>query len=58
MATRTVGIARLSAEEVETLGERHPELAGVARGTDSRAITIAGPVPVLSALEQLSRRLA
>lgn len=58
MAARTVGIARLSAEEVEGLEARHPELAGVAHAADHRAITIAGPVPVLSALERLSRRLA
>ncbi|MEJ7655279.1 MAG: hypothetical protein WKH64_19065, partial [Chloroflexia bacterium] len=58
MATRTVGIARLSEEEVETLEERHPELAGVAHGGTRRAITIAAPAPVLSALEQISRSLA
>jgi len=58
VATRTVGIARLSEEEVETLEERHPELAGVAHGGARRAITIAASAPVLSALEQISRRLA
>lgn len=58
MATRSVGIARLSEEEVETLEERHPELADVASAGARRAITIAAPDSVLSALEQLSHRLA
>lgn len=56
--TRTVGIARLSEEEVETLEERHPELAAVARSGARRAITIAASASVLSALEQISRSLA
>lgn len=58
MATRTFGIARLGEDEVETLGERHPELVGVGDSGDRRAITIAAPAPVLAALEQISQRLA
>src|SRR5207249_3764272 len=44
--------------EVETLEERHPELAGVASTGARRAITIVASDPVLLALEQLSHRLA
>lgn len=58
VTARTVGIARLSEEEVETLEARHPELSGVAHGGARSAITIAAPASVLSTLEQISRRLA
>jgi hypothetical protein len=58
MTRRTVGVARLSEKETEALEARHPELAGIAAAGDRGAITIAASDTVLSALEQLSHRLA
>ncbi len=58
MATRTLGIVRLSQQEVETLEERHPELAAVTQAGGRQAITIAASASVLSLVEQLSERIA